>query len=69
MALTHLETDELVEGVGVTLTLEIKVGLVVLFRDVEMLPVGLVVEFVEFVSPGNPLINLALMVKLSVNGC
>ena len=68
LALAHLETDELVEGVEVTLTLEIKVGLVVLFRDVEMLPVGLV-EFVEFVSLGNPLINLALIVKLSVNGC
>ena len=68
LAFAHLETDELVEGVEVTLTLEIKVGLVVLFRDVEMLPVGLV-EFVEFVSLGNPLINLALIVKLSVNGC
>ena len=69
LALTHLKTDELVEGVEVNLTLEIKVGLVVPFRDVGMLPVGLVVEFVEFVSLGNPLINLALMVKLSVNGC
>ena len=33
-----------------------------------MLPVGLV-EFVEFVSLGNPLISLALIVKSSVNGC
>ena len=64
LALTHLETDGLVEGVEVTLTLELKVGLVVLFRDV-----GLFVEFVEFVTLGNPLINLALMVKTSVNGC
>ena len=66
-ALTHLETDELVEGLDVTLTLELKVGLVALFKDVEMLPVGLLVEFVEFVT-GNPLISLALMVKVSVNG-
>ena len=64
LALTHLETDGLVEGVEVTLTLELKVGLVVLFRDVELF-----VEFVEFVTLGNPLINLALMVKTSVNGC
>lgn len=49
------------------LTLELMVGLVVLFRDVELLPVGLV-EFVEFVTLGNPLISLALMVKTSVNG-
>ena len=36
---------------------------------VELLPVGLLVEFVEFVTLGNPLISLALMVKTSVNGC
>lgn len=64
---------ELTEGAEVMLTLGSNVGLAVLFIEIEMLPVGLLVELtpdVEFVVTfGNPLIKWALMVLLSGKGC
>ena len=55
------------EESGPRLTLRSEVGVVVLFREFEMLPEGLLVELtpgVEFVvTSGIPLIRTALIVK------
>lgn len=65
--LTHIETNEPVEGSEVILTPGIKVGVPVLFTEIEMLPEGLTAELlpdVEFVVvPGTPVIRRALIVR------
>lgn len=65
--LTHLDTDEPAEGSAVMLTLGSKVGVTLLFMEIEMLPeellVGLSPDVALVVAFGNPLISLALIVK------
>ena len=70
---TYLDTEELIERDEAVLALGSKVGVKVLFMDIEILEDGPLVGLmpdVAFVVPlGNPLIRMALIVISSPKGC